>query len=139
MNTRAYLMQLRTIDFDILNVQSEADSWRELAMKLHHEPSDIRVDTSPAPDKMENLVIKAADSATEADREKEVLIYLKATIEKQIKSIEDKECVFMLWGFYHDRMSVEYLAKKLNYSYRQGKRVKQRGERLFEEKYGKTY
>ena len=139
MNTRAYLMQLRTIDFDILNVQSEADSWRELAMKLHHEPSDIRVDTSPMPDKMENLVIKAADSATEADREKEVLIYLKATIEKQIKSIEDKECVFMLWGFYHDRMSVEYLAKKLNYSYRQGKRVKQRGERLFEEKYGKTY
>ena len=139
MNTRAYLMQLRTIDFDILNVQSEADSWRELAMKLHHEPSDIRVDTSPMPDKMENLVIKAADSATEADREKEVLIYLKATIEKQIKSIEDKECVFMLWGYYHDRLSVEYLAKKLNYSYKQGKRVKQRGERLFEEKYGKTY
>ena len=132
-------MQLRTIDFDILNVQSEADSWRELAMKLHHEPSDIRVDTSPMPDKMENLVIKAADSATEADREKEVLIYLKATIEKQIKSIEDKECVFMLWGYYHDRLSVEYLAKKLNYSYKQGKRVKQRGERLFEEKYGKTY
>ena len=139
MNTRAYLMQLRTIDFDILNVQSEADSWRELAMKMGHENSDVHVITSPSPDRMESLVVKAADSATEADREKEVLIYLKATIEKQIKSIEDKECVFMLWGFYHDRLSVEYLAKKLNYSYRQGKRVKQRGERLFEEKYGKTY
>lgn len=139
MTTREYLMQLRTIDFDILNVQSEADSWRELAMKMGHEFSDIHVDTSPSPDRMENLIVKAVDSATNADREKEVLIYLKATIEKQIKDIGDKECVFMLWGFYHDRRTVEYLAKKLNYSYRQGKRIKQKGEKLFEEKYGKSY
>lgn len=139
MTTKVYLNQLRTIDFDILNVQSEADSWRELATKMGHEYSDIHVASSPSPDRMESLIVKAVDSATEADREKEVLIYLKATIERQIKSIDDKECVFMLWGYYHDRLSVEYLAKKLNYSYKQGKRVKQRGERLFEEKYGKTY
>ncbi len=139
MTTKVYLNQLRTIDFDILNVQSEADSWRELATKMGHEYSDVHVASSPSPDRMESLIVKAVDSATEADREKEVLIYLKATIERQIKSIDDKECVFMLWGYYHDRLSVEYLAKKLNYSYKQGKRVKQRGERLFEEKYGKTY
>ena len=139
MTTREYLMQLRTIDFDILNVQSESDSWRELAMKMGHEFSDIHVDTSPSPDRMENLIVKAVDSATKADREKEVLIYLKATIERQIKGIGDKECVFMLWGYYHDRMTVKYLAKKLNYSERYGKAIKRKGERLFEEKYGKTY
>lgn len=139
MTTRAYLDQLRMIDFDILNVQSEADSWRELAMKMGHEYSDIRVDTSPSPDRMENLVVKAVDSATKADAEKEALINLKATIERQIKSIDDKECVFMLWGYYHDRMTVRCLANKLNYSERYGKAIKKKGERLFEEKYGKTY
>lgn len=139
MTTRAYLDQLRMIDFDILNVQSEADSWRELAMKMGHEYNDIRVDTSPSPDRMESLVVKAVDSATKADAEKEALINLKATIERQIKSIDDKECVFMLWGYYHDRMTVRYLANKLNYSERYGKAIKKKGERLFEEKYGKTY
>lgn len=139
MTTRAYLEQLRMIDFDIMNVQSEADSWRELAMKMGHEYSDIRVDTSPSPDRMENLVVKAVDSATKADAEKEALINLKATIERQIKGIDDKECVFMLWGYYHDRMTVRYLANKLNYSERYGKAIKKKGERLFEEKYGKSY
>lgn len=139
MTTREYLLQLRTIDLDILNVQSEADSWRELAMKMGHEYSEIRVDTSPSPDRMESLVVKAVDSATKADREKEVLIYLKATIEKQIKGIEDKECLFMLWGYYHDRKPVEYLSRKLNYSSRQGRRVMRKAVKVFEEKYGATY
>ena len=139
MTTKEYLMQLRTIDFDILNVQSESDSWRELAMKMGHEFSDIHVDTSPSPDRMENLIVKAVDSATKADREKEILIYLKATIERQIKGIKDKECLFMLWGYYHDRKTIEHLSKKLNFSYRQGKRIMQKAVRLFEEEYGDTY
>lgn len=139
MTTKEYLMQLRTIDFDILNVQSESDSWRELAMKMGHEYSDIHVDASPSPDRMESLIVKAVDCATKADREKEILIYLKATIERQIKSIEDKECVYVLWGYYHDRLTIEYIAKKMNYSPRQGKRMKKRAERMFESKYGTSY
>lgn len=139
MTTREYLSQLRTIDLDILNVQSEADSWRELAMKMGHEYSEIRVDSSPSPDRMENCVVKAVDCMTQADRERDVLIYLKATIERQIKSLEDKECVYVLWGYYHDRLTIDYIAKKLNYSPRQGKRMKKRAERLFESKYGTSY
>lgn len=139
MTTREYLSQLRTIDLDISNVQSEADSWRALAMKMGHEYSEIRVDSSPSPDRMENCVVKAVDCMTQADRERDVLIYLKATIERQIKSLEDKECVYVLWGYYHDRLTIDYIAKKLNYSPRQGKRMKRKAERLFENKYGTSY
>ena len=139
MTTKEYLMQLRTIDMDIMNVQSEADSWRELAMKMGHEFSDIHVDTSPSPDRMENCVVKAVDCATKADRERDILIYLKATIERQIKGIRDKECNIMLWGYYHDRKTIESVSKEMNFTYRQGKRIMQRAVRLFEEEYGNTY
>lgn len=139
MTTKEYLLQLRTIDFDIINVQSEADSWRELAMKMGHEYSDIHVDSSPSPDRMENLIVKAVDAATKADKEKEILIYLKATIEKQIKSLEDKECALVLWGYYHDRMTIEYISKKLNFSFRTGWRIRGKAEKMFEEKYGSEY
>ena len=139
MTTREYLMQLRTIDLDILNVQSEADSWRELAMRMGHDFSEIHVDKSPSPDRMESLVVKAADSAAKADREKEILIYLKSTIEKQIKGIKDKECNIMLWGYYHDRKTIESMSKEMSYSYRQGKRIMQKAVKLFEKEYGESY
>lgn len=139
MTTKEYLMQLRTIDLEIMNVQSEADKWRELAMKMGHEFSDIHVDSSPSPDRMEKCVVKAVDCANKADTEREVLIYLKATIEKQIKGIKDKECLIMLWGYYHDRKTIESMSKEMNFTYRQGKRIMQRAVRLFEEEYGKTY
>ena len=139
MTTRNYLMQLRTIDLQISMSESEAQSWRDLAMKLHHEPSDIRVDTSPVPDKMETYVVKAADCAMNAQKEKDILIYTKSTIERQIKAIEDKEMQFMLWGYYHDRRPVEDLSRDIPVTYRQGKRLIKKATEIFEDVWGHTY
>lgn len=139
MTTRDYLSQLRTIDYEIAMSESEAQSWRDLAMKLHHEPSDVRVDTSPAPDKTENLVVKAADCAIKAAKEREILIYTKVTIEKQIKAIEDKDMRFMLWGYYHDRKSLKELAKRLSYSYPHAKRQMKKATDEFEGIFGMNY
>jgi hypothetical protein len=139
MTTRAYLLQLRTIDLEIAMSESEAQSWRDLATKMHHEPSEVRVDTSPAPDKMEGLVVKAADCAMKADKEREILIYTKSVIEGQIKKIEDKDMKFMLWGYYHDRKSVEDLSKEIPVTYRQGKRIIKRAVEVFEDVWGHTY
>lgn len=139
MTTRDYLLQLRTIDYEIAMSDSEAQSWRDLAMKLHHEPSDVRVDTSSAPDKMENLVVKAADCAIKAAKEREILIYTKVTIEKQIKSIEDKDMRFMLWGYYHDKKSLKELAKRLSYSYPHAKRQMKKATDEFEDVFGRNY
>lgn len=139
MTTRKYLMQLRTIDLLISMSESEAQSWIDLATKMHHEPSDIRVDTSPVPDRMENYVVKAADCARNAQMEKDILIYTKSTIEKQIKGIEDKEMQFMLWGYYHDKMSVEALSREIPVTYRQGKRIFRKATEEFESMWGNTY
>lgn len=139
MTTRAYLLQLRTIDMEIAMTESEAQSWRDLATKLHHEPSEIRVDTSPSPDRMESLVVKAADCAMKASREKEILIYTKETIEKQIKGIEDKDLKCLLWGYYHDRRSLKDIAQQMNYSYPHAKRRMRDATRVFEDIYGHTY
>lgn len=139
MTTRKYLLQLRTIDLEIAMSESEAQSWRDLAMKMHHEPSDVRVNSSPAPDKMESLVVKAADCAQEAEKEREILLYTKSVIERQIKSIEDKDMRFMLWGYYHDRKSVENLSKEIPVSYRQGKRIIKKATETFEDVWGHTY
>ena len=139
MTTRAYLLQLRTIDYEIAMSESEAQSWRDLAMKLHHEPSDVRVDTSPAPDKMENLVVKAADCAIKAAKENEILVYTKSLIEKQIKGIEDKDLRFMLWAYYHDRKSLKDIAKRMSYSYPHAKRQLKRATDIFEDVYGVNY
>ena len=139
MTTRAYLLQLRTIDLEIAMSESEAQSWRDLATKMHHEPSEIHVDSSPAPDKMESLVVKAADCAIQAEKERECLLYTKSVIEKQIKAIEDKDMRFMLWGYYHDRKSVENLSKEIPVTYRQGKRIIKSATDAFEDKWGHTY
>ncbi len=139
MTTRDYLMQLRTIDLEIAMSRSEEASWLDLAAKMHHEPSEIRVSTTPTPDKMESLVVKAADCAIQADREREVLIYTKATIERQIKALSDRDMRYMLWGYYHDRTSVYDLSRNLSVSYRQGKRIIKKATDLFEQEWGSTY
>lgn len=139
MTTRDYLNQLRTIDLEIAMSRSEEVSWLELATKIHHEPSEVMVSTSHAPDKMESIVVKAADCAIKADREREILIYLKATIENQIKKMENMDEKYMLWGYYHDKASVYDLSKTLSVSYRQGKRIIKRATEEFEDKWGHTY
>ena len=139
MTTKAYLLQLRTIDMEIAMCSSEAQSWRDLATKLHHEPSEIRVSTSPAPDRMENLVIKAADCEIKADRERDILIYLKETIEKQIKMVDDSFYRCILWGYYHDRKSFYTIGKQFNYSGKHMERMMNKAESSFERKFGKGY
>ena len=139
MTTRAYLLQLRTIDLEIAMTESEAQSWRDLALKLHHEPSEIRVDTSPAPDKMESLVVKAADCAIKAEKEREELVYKKVRIERQIKGIENKDMRVMLWLYYHDNHSHKEVARKMNYSPDYEKHQMSDALRAFEKKFGHEY
>lgn len=139
MTTKKYLLQLRTIDLEIAMSQSEAQSWRDLATKMHHEPSDIRVDSSPAPDRMESLVVKAADCACEADKQRDILLYTKITIEKQIKGLKNSFYRGLLWGYYHDSKSTGELAKYVNYTGRHIERLLVKAEKDFENEYGSKY
>lgn len=139
MTTRDYLSQLRTIDLEIAMSRSEEASWLDLATKMSGSISEIKVQSSPSPDKMESLVVKAADCAIRADKEREVLIYTKATIERQIKAVEDKDLRYMLWGYYHDRKSLKDIAKTLCYSYPHAKRQMFKATETFEDIWGHCY
>jgi hypothetical protein len=139
MTTRAYLDQLRTIDLEIAMYKSEEQSWLDLATQMHHEPSDVRVCTSPVPDKMEKLVVKAADCAREAEKAWEILVYTKDVIEKQIKSMEDRELKYLLWGYYHDKRQLKDLAKGMSYSYSHAKALMKKATEVFEDIYGVNY
>lgn len=139
MTTRNYLNQLRTIDIEIAMSKSEAQSWLDLAVKLHHEPSDVRVDTSPVPDKMENLVVKAADCALKAVKDKEILVYKKERIEQQIKSVEDKDLRYMLWMYYHDRHSHKEVARQMGYTHDYERHQMDVAIKVFEKMFGHEY
>jgi len=139
MTTRDYLTQLRVIDLEISMNRSEELSWLELATKINGGLSEIKVEGSSSPDRMESLVVKAADCALNAKRERERLVYLKTTIERQIKEIEDSEMRFMLWGYYHDKETVHSLSKKIPTSDRNGRRIIEKATKAFEEKWGHTY
>lgn len=139
MTTRQYLDQLRVIDLEIAMSHSEEVSWLECAMKVGGGISEVKVDKSPSPDKMESLVVKAADCALRAKKERESLLYLKSTIERQIKAIEDREMRFMLWGYYHDKLTVREIAKQIPVSKTQGKRMIDKATKEFEDKWGHTY
>ena len=139
MTTQAYLSQLRTIDLEISMSRTEEVSWLNLATKMSGGISEIKVQTSPSPDRMESLVVNAADCAIKANRERETLLYTKATIERQIKAIEDSEMRFMLWGYYHDKKTVEKLSKEIHVDKRQGWRMMKKASDVFEDVWGHTY
>lgn len=139
MTTRDYLNQLRTIDLEIAMSRSEEASWLDLATKMSGSISEIKIQTSPSPDRMESLVVKAADCAIKANRERETLIYTKATIERQIKALDDSEMRFMLWGHYHDKKTVERLSKEIHVDKRQGWRIMKKATDAFEDVWGHTY
>lgn len=139
MTTRDYLLQLRTIDMDIEIRESEAQSWRDLAAKMHHEPSDINIKVSPSQDKFENLVIKAADCAMKADRERDCLLYTKRKIEDQIKCMTDKTNRWFVWVYYHDGRSLGSIGKEKNYTRQHVSTLLRKAEKDFEKLYGDTY
>lgn len=139
MTTRAYLDQLRTIDLEIAMYKSEEQSWLDLATQMHHEPSGVRVCTSPVPDKMEKLVVKAADCAREAEKAWEILLYTKGVIEGQIKGIEDRNMRIVLWSYYHDRKGLKEIAKNMSYTYAYTRKLIMRATDTFEDIYGPNY
>ena len=139
MTTQVYLSQLRTIDLEISMSRTEEVSWLDLATKMSGGISENKVQTSPSPDRMESLVVKAADCALKANREREMLIYTKATIERQIKALDDSELRFFLWGYYHDKKTVEKLSREVHVDKRQGWRIMKKASDAFEDIWGHTY
>lgn len=139
MNTIDYLNQLRMIDKEILSVHSEAEKWLELSKSMGGANFDnIRVGGTPK-NHMEEMIIKAADCALKADREREELINLKETMEQQIKSMPNKVHYMILWGYFHDNKNLTELSQYANYSIKQTRRLRDKAMKIFEEMYGDTY
>ena len=139
MTTQTYLGQLRNIDYEIMAINTEAMSLRDIATNMHPSCNEVMVDKSPNPGRMEDIIIKIVDSETRADKKRETLINIKLRIEEQIKDIGDRFYYSLLWWSYHDNKRLYEIAHTLNYTPQHTKRLIRKAENAFEKKYGEEY
>jgi hypothetical protein len=139
MTTQDYLGQLRNIDYEIMAINTEAKSLRDIASNMHPNSDDILVDKSPNPGRMEDIIIKIVDTENKEDKRRETLINKKLRIEDQIKDLGDRFFYSLLWWSYHDNKRLYEIAHTLNYTPQHTKRLIRKAENAFEKKYGAEY
>ena len=139
MTTQDYLGQLRNIDFEIMAINTEAKSLRDIASNMHPNSDGILVDKTPNPGRMEDIIIKIVDTENKADQRREKLVNKKLMIENQIKDLGDRLFYSLLWWSYHDNMRLYEIAHTLNYTPQHAKRLIRKAENAFEKKYGTEY
>lgn len=144
MDTRCYLGQLKNLDNRIRNLLKEVERWQDIATSTGGmDYTDVKVQTSPKPDRIGDLVGKIVDYQNKCNKEAESYMELRKTIINQIngmKGEENRELYYnILYGYYVDDKSFNKLVVELNYSYRQIKRHYSEALETFESMYGDTY
>ena len=143
MITKDYLSQVSNIDNRIKDLLKEAEKWYDIATSTgNSDLTQPRVQSSPNPDRIGEVVAKVVDYQRECIRLAESKTELKHTIIEQIKSLkgEKGEMYYnLLYGYYIDNKKMGVLAVENDYSYRQTLTLFNQGLKEFEKKYGETY
>jgi len=143
MITKDYLSQVSNIDNRIKDLLKEAEKWYDIATSTgNSDLTQPRVQSSPNPDRIGEVVGKVVDYQRECIRLAESKTELKHTIIEQIKSLkgEKGEMYYnLLYGYYIDNKKMGVLAVENDYSYRQTLTLFNQGLKEFEKKYGETY
>ena len=144
MQSREYLSQLKNLDNRIRDLIKETERWRDIATSTGGvDYSEEKVQTSPNPDRMGDLVGRVVDYQNKCKKEAENYIELRKTIIEQIKSLkgDEKSEMFysILYGYYVENKNFNKLAVELNYSFRQIKRHYSEALEAFEKRYGDLY
>lgn len=143
MDARTYLKQIKNSDNRIKDLIKEAVRWEQIAMSAGGSNfSDVKVQTSPKPDKLGDAVSMAVDYQNRCKREAKQLTELRHTIIEQIKSMkDDKDDLYynLLYGYYVDGKTFSKLVVSENYSYRQIKRYFNKALDEFDRRYKPQY
>jgi len=141
MNTETYLSQLKNIDNRIKDLLKEADKWFDIATSTGGvDYSQDRVQTSPNPDRIGDLVSKVVDYQERCKRLAAEKIELKHDIIEQICTLNNNEMTYnILYGRYVENKTLNRLAVENEYSYRRIKGLHKKAIDEFEKAYGKLY
>jgi hypothetical protein len=141
MQTEEYLSQLKNIDNRIKDLMKEADKWFDIATSTGGiDYSADKVQTSPKPDRIGDLVGKVVDYQERCKRLAADKIELKHTIIEQIRSLSGEEMYYnILYGRYVENKSLNRLAVENEYSNRRIKGLHKKAIEDFEKTYGTLY
>ena len=117
-NPKEYLRQLHRLELCIEQRQEELNRLREL-IGSHAIDYGERVQTSPSADSIPNEVIRRAELEADISRKIERFLQLKHKIINEIQSLDNAVYVKILYMRYVEYKSLDEIAEKMNYSYRQ--------------------
>lgn len=143
MTTKTYLQQLRKYQRMIDNKSSEVYKLRQMANGVSVMPQVIRVQTSPDPDRIGNIVAKIVDLEKEIDEIVDKYIDKRNVIVSQIDNLgdddENTENIDVLTCRFVNCMDFDEIPDEVHMSRRKMFYVYSRALSAFEEKYGKEY
>ena len=88
MTAQTYLEQLHNIDRRIKDKMRESYEWREIAMTKRASIDDVKIQSSPRKDAMEDAICMAVQYESEAAELAKYLTELKHRIIEQIDGLE---------------------------------------------------
>lgn len=136
-NTRAYLSQLKTIDRRIKCKIDEAEKWRSIAENRTSHISDIKVQTTPKPDKMAEAITKALEYEQESRDLANHLIETKHSLLKQIEGLNDDRQYLILSMYFVQNKNYKDIQAEMDCTYNNVKRSLKNAIDNFGEKYEK--
>jgi len=139
MTTKEYLYQIIGYQKRIENRLTEIYRLRSMACGITMSLDDDRVQTTPNPDRMGDMVAKIVELEEEAHKLIDDFAEKQKHIVKQIEEMEDDDDYGVLFYKYVDGMSLNDIPEVLSMSRRKTFYVYNRALSRFEEKYGKEY
>lgn len=132
--TRAYLNQLKTIDKRIKYKLDEAEKWRNIAENHSSHISEVRVQTSPKPDKMADAIVKALQYEEDSYALADKLVVTKSELIREIDSMEERHYIILNLAFMQNKTYKE-MGAELDCSYNNVKGSLRDAIKAFGEKY----
>ena len=140
MTPQNYLDQLLNIDRRIKDKLRESQEWRDIAMTKKAMMDDIKIQSSPRKDAMEDAICKAVQYENEAAELAKTLTELKHTIIEQIDGLKgDEHSYNILKEHYVYGVGVGTMADKYNFSYNGMKKRLRNAVSVFAKQYGNNF
>lgn len=139
MTTKKYLSQIERIDKTIQNKLSEIYQLRSLATDITVATDKEKIQTSSDKDKIGNAVSRIVDLENETSSMINDYINTRKKIIREIDSISNKNYYQVLFSRYVEYKTMDEIAEKMNYSWRQIIRIHGSALIEFEKLYGSEY
>lgn len=134
MDAKKYLEQLKTIDRKINQLYREKERMEAQLSPGSTAPKEVQVLSSVPADPMGDKVAAIVDIEREMDRLSDQLIKKRSEILNVIHSLDDSNCIDLLYKRYMEYKQWKDVEKEMNYSHKQTMRIHGRALSLVRKK-----